>query len=184
MPDKINARLLSHEAGLSAGQRNLLTALLAATLLLVGLDLVEDFSQGASWGHLALEGFTGLAAGAGLAVVIRNNIRQRKVLITALKDGQHWKEINRRSLAGLGAAIDLQLQQWGLSPAEKEVAWLLIKGLSLKEIAVIRKTSEKTARAQAVEVYAKSGNHSRAELAAFFLEDLFAGKVETAPLVP
>ena len=47
-----------------------------------------------------------------------------------------------------------------------------LKGLSLKEIAAARGTSEKTARVQSGAVYAKSGLAGRSELSAFFLEDL------------
>jgi DNA-binding NarL/FixJ family response regulator len=52
------------------------------------------------------------------------------------------------------------------------VAFLLLKGLSLKEVAGVRNTSEKTARVQSMAVYAKAGISGRSELAAFFLEDL------------
>jgi DNA-binding NarL/FixJ family response regulator len=52
------------------------------------------------------------------------------------------------------------------------VALLLLKGLSFKEIAQVRNASERTVRQQALAVYAKSGLGGRAELAAFFLEDL------------
>jgi len=52
------------------------------------------------------------------------------------------------------------------------VAFLLIKGFSLKEIADYRSTAEKTTRAQATVVYAKSGLSGRSQLSAFFLEDL------------
>ena len=64
------------------------------------------------------------------------------------------------------------MDSWKLTHAEKEVALLLLKGLSLKEVAELRHVSEKTARAQSFSVYAKSGLGGRAELSAFFLEDL------------
>ena len=48
----------------------------------------------------------------------------------------------------------------------------MLKGLSHKEIADIRATSETTIRQQALAVYRKSDLRSRAELSAFFLEDL------------
>jgi len=44
--------------------------------------------------------------------------------------------------------------------------------MSLKEIAEIRNTAEKTARVQSMAVYSKSGLGGRSELSAFFLEDL------------
>ena len=71
-------------------------------------------------------------------------------------------------------AIDRQLGRWNLTTAEKEVAFLLLKGFGFKEIATLRNTSEKTARAQSTSVYAKAGLRGRTELAAFFLEDLMA----------
>jgi hypothetical protein len=49
---------------------------------------------------------------------------------------------------------------------------LLLKGLTHKEIAEARSTTETTIRQQALALYRKSGLRSRAELSAFFLEDL------------
>ena len=70
--------------------------------------------------------------------------------------------------------IDPQVDRWELTPAEREVCLLLLKGLSLREIADIRDTGERTAREQARAIYRKSALAGRAELAAFFLEDLLA----------
>jgi len=83
-----------------------------------------------------------------------------------------WRAEAEEALRGLGAAIDRQFERWGLSPAEREVALHLLKGLSLKDAALERKTSERTVRQQALAVYRKAGLAGRAELAAFFLEDL------------
>lgn len=57
---------------------------------------------------------------------------------------------------------------------------LLLKGLSLKEIAAIRATTERTIRAHARSLYSKAGVTGRAALSSFFLEDLLApiGEVE------
>ena len=75
-------------------------------------------------------------------------------------------------------AIDAQFDRWALSSAEREVALLLLKGLSHKEIAPLRGCSERTVRHQARAVYRKAGLAGRIELAAFFLEDLL---VPSAP---
>jgi hypothetical protein len=63
------------------------------------------------------------------------------------------------------------------------VAMLLLKGLGHKEAASVLDRSERTVRQHAVSVYRKSGLAGRAELSAFFLEDLllpmdFQGKQE------
>jgi DNA-binding CsgD family transcriptional regulator len=68
--------------------------------------------------------------------------------------------------------MDAQFSRWHLTEAEREVALLLLKGLSLKEIATVRATTERTVRAQARSLYSKAGLTGRAALSAFFLEDL------------
>lgn len=75
-------------------------------------------------------------------------------------------------LRGLSEQIDRQFADWGLTPAEREVALLMLKGLRHKEIASVRETSERTVRQQALTIYKKAGLDGRTDLAAFFLEDL------------
>ena len=83
-----------------------------------------------------------------------------------------WRERAQHALAGLAQAISEQLAAWSLTPAESEVALLLLKGYSHKRIAKLTARSEATVRQHAAVVYHKSGLAGRAELAAFFLEDL------------
>ena len=79
----------------------------------------------------------------------------------------------RASLGDEGLfVIDRQFRRWKLTPAEAEVAMLLLKGLSHKETAGVRGTSERTVREQARSLYKKGGLAGRSELSAFFLEDL------------
>jgi DNA-binding CsgD family transcriptional regulator len=87
-------------------------------------------------------------------------------------EAARWRAEAADILAGLGSAIDQQFERWSLSPAEKEVALLLLKGLSHKELAEVRSVTEATARQQARAVYRKAGLSGRNDLAAFFLEDL------------
>jgi len=50
---------------------------------------------------------------------------------------------------------------WKLTDAEREVGLLILKGLSLKEIAAVRVTSERTIHAQAQSIDAKAGLSGR-----------------------
>jgi DNA-binding NarL/FixJ family response regulator len=88
------------------------------------------------------------------------------------EDAKRWNRDAQNLLEGLGAAIDRQFERWDLTPAEREVALLQLKGLRHKTIAELRKTSERTVRQQALAIYRKSGLNGRSDLAAFFLEDL------------
>jgi len=68
----------------------------------------------------------------------------------------------------------LEVFYWGLSPSEAEVAQLLIKGLSMREISQAREVKEETIRQQATPAYAKSGYAGRHEIAAHFIEDFMS----------
>jgi DNA-binding CsgD family transcriptional regulator len=92
----------------------------------------------------------------------------------AASEGRAWRAQSRRFVEGLSRAIETQFETWGLTAAEADVAGMLLKGASLREIAVLRHTSEATIRQQAQAVYRKSGLASRSELSAYFLEDLFS----------
>ena len=93
-----------------------------------------------------------------------------------------WREQTAAHVRELGRAIQRQLADWGLTPAEQEIGLLLLKGFSHKEIARLRRTSEMTVRQQATAVYQKSGLGGRAELSAFFLDDLLVS--DNPPLPP
>lgn len=137
-----------------------------------------------SIGELALESLElipVIGATVGVVLLFRTAARQREEQLVLLRDlemarvqGQRWRSEARTVLNGLGDAIEAQFTRWNLTDAEREVALLLLKGLSLKEIASVRVTAERTIRAQAQSVYAKAGVTGRAALSAFFLEDLLA----------
>lgn len=175
----------------TADRRDLLSSLTLAALfgiiaILVGLDLVLDVRGGTTGFHAAFEGavvVVGLAAATRFAMQVRTLAREARDLrlqTTELgahleasrADADRWRRDAADLIAGLGAAIDRQLDKWGLTPAEKEIALLLLKGLSHKEIADIRNVGETTVRHQARALYRKAGLSGRNDLAAFFLEDL------------
>jgi len=87
---------------------------------------------------------------------------------------EKWQSETRELRAGLGLAIERQLDAWGLTKAEKEIALLLLKGLSHKQVAAARGVGETTVRQQSRAVYQKAGVDGRHDLAAFFLEGLLA----------
>ena len=144
------------------------------------IDVIEDSSEGSPWTHILTELFI-ISVSFGAALYLwrrlnsgwRNRTNQLKSeLSQALGDIERWKQEAAAVSRGLTDAIERQLAQWGLSPAEQEIAFLLIKGLSLREVAEARTTTERTVRQQAAPIYRKSGLEGRAQLAAFFLEDL------------
>lgn len=157
-----------------------------AILLLV--DLIAD-AAGTSSLHVAVEvSATGFAVVAAARLWLRwvaaRRALERRVddlsgrLRVASADAERWRAEARGALEGLSAAIDRQCDHWGLTEAERAVALLLLKGLSMKEVAGARGTTERTVRQQALAVYRKAGLGGRAELSAFFLEDLLLPSAE------
>ena len=68
-------------------------------------------------------------------------------------------------------AIEAQFKLWKLTKAEKEVAWLVVKGFSFIKISELRGVSEKTIHQQISSVYKKSGTKNRHEFLSGFLEE-------------
>lgn len=163
-------------------------AVVAGVVGLLALEYVEEPEMRAVDLLLALVDIVPIVlVSVGLVLLLRISATQRDQTLTVVRElevarlqGQRWREDARTLLKGLGDAIDEQFTRWNLTEAEREVALLLLKGLSLKEIAQIRSTSERTIRAQAQSLYGKAGVTGRAALSAFFLEDLLApiGPVE------
>ena len=84
-----------------------------------------------------------------------------------------------------GAFMDLLAQrfdEWGLTPAEKDVALFAIKGMSTAEIAALRATSEGTVKAQTNAIYRKAEVSGRAQLLSLFIEDLMRDEAGTLRL--
>jgi DNA-binding CsgD family transcriptional regulator len=147
-------------------------ALFALVVLLIGWDLYVDYGEGASLWHLAFESFIFLVAVAGVVLMWLQLDRTRTDLVEARVEAEQWKKESSELIQGLGVAIERQFERWQLTKAEAEVGLFLLKGLSHKEIAKIRETSERTVREQSRALYRKSSLAGRSSLSAFFLEDL------------
>ena len=83
----------------------------------------------------------------------------------------------RAASGALSDVIAAQFVEWRLTPAERDVGMLALKGLDVAEIAAARGAAQGTVRAQLTSIYAKAGVSGRAQFAAFFVEDLLGGAV-------
>jgi DNA-binding CsgD family transcriptional regulator len=152
------------------------------TTVLTAADVLADLNEGGSFEHIAIEVSVIIAGSLGILMILRhlilnyqNVIRlSNEDLMLSKKQAEKWQSEARTLIQGLATQIDSQFSTWSFTPAEKEVALLLIKGLALREIAEIRRVHEKTVRLQCTSIYKKSGLRGRAEVSAFFLEDLLS----------
>jgi DNA-binding CsgD family transcriptional regulator len=78
----------------------------------------------------------------------------------------------RRASTAFMEVLEERFTDWGLTPAERDVALFAIKGMSTQEIATLRSTSEGTVKAQTNAIYRKAGVSGRPQLLSLFIEDL------------
>ena len=156
----------------------LIATLLACIVLLKLVDIVADTGLGVPAWHLVQESALLLLSAAGfvyLVLDIRRRSHETQLLRGSLSlSNQKLQALGQRMYDArrqYGTVIQEQFESWGLTPGEQQVALLLLKGLSLKEIASVRNTKEKTVRQQASSIYAKTGLEGRHAISAWFLED-------------
>ncbi len=144
--------------------------------MLTGLDLSNDMGEGVTSKHALIEVTIIAISLSGIFFFVRKLRQEKRRLNTTLdqarEDLRYWKQKSASFVNGLSSEIERQFDQWSLTKSEKDIALLLIKGFSTKEIAVYRSTAEKTVRVQTSSIYKKSKVANRSELTAFFLEDL------------
>ena len=167
----------------SEGDDRRLRALLA--LLLVGtsvggaIDLYLDAPE-TWWSTHVIYEVVLISAAMAMSIVLwrgwwrsrRGLAEAQRVLATHAAEREAWAARAEAALDGFACAVDERFAAWALTPTEREIALRLLKGHSHKQIAFETGRSERTVRQHAVAIYQKSGLTGRAELSAFFLEDL------------
>ena len=109
----------------------------------------------------------GAALGLTLGVVLG-----ALMLASAMRGRNLAEERLRRASGVFMDLLDERFTDWGLTPAERDVALFAIKGMSTAEIVVLRSTSEGTVKAQTNAIYRKAGVSGRPQLLSLFIDDL------------
>lgn len=152
------------------------------------LDIYHDLhDMGGMNTHIWIEIVMAILSLVAFAYML-HSIRRHKIKLTDVsesldqtKQELDTAQIQTQKLRGqFSEMIQQQFENWKLTNSEKEVALLLLKGLSLDEIAQIRHTKEKTVRQQASNLYKKAQVGGRHELVAYFFEDLLISTPETS----
>ena len=141
-----------------------------AAVFFVG-DAIADVLEGNLGAHIYFELLVAIALAFGIglgAVVLRQTLEEMQAQDVALASAR----------GALGDVIAKQFTDWGLTPAERDVAFLALKGLDVAEIAELRGRAAGTVRAQLARIYAKAGVSGRAQFAAWFVEALLGQGLE------
>lgn len=148
--------------------------MLAAMILLQALcamffvgDVLYDLNQGDHLDdiHLMLEALAAIALTAGVFYLM-HELRDLLNRMSAMEFGI------RAARGEMATLIDSFFDQWRLTPSEREVALLVLKGIDNDSIAAMRGTATGTVRAQCARIYAKAEVDGRAQLLSIFMEEL------------
>ena len=119
-----------------------------------------------SWGVREL-----LEVGAGIGLLL-GLILGALLVVRAVRDLKRAEARLDRASAAFVDLLNTRFDEWGLTPAERDVALFAIKGLSVQEMARLRETSEGTIKAQTAAIYRKANVTGRPQLLSLFIEDL------------
>lgn len=149
-----------------------LMALILAQSLCAGVFLWDVVLDGgrlpALWPldwHFAVEAAAVLGLIAGIALEIR-------MLLRLLARKAHLERQVSAAASALHDVIDAHFSDWGLTVAEADVAWFMVKGLPIAEIAQLRGTAEGTVKSHLNAIYRKAGVAGRGELLSLLIDDL------------
>ena len=114
--------------------------------------------------HLLFEIFSA----AALILAIRILVRQMR----GLQEKNSQQSQSLKFLRGeMDSFVRAKFDEWNLSPAERDIAMYILKGLSIADIATARSTAEGTVKAQTSNIFRKTGVTSRTELMSVFMDE-------------
>ena len=157
--------------------KDLLLIILFIIVIFANLsDFFEDgFNQEDAWLKLLTVGLS-LWGIMMLIRLMKQRMDEILDLTNKVKTTKNDLELTHSKLKQIGREYSIYLHKqftaWSLTNSEKEVAVLLLKGLSFKEMAELRATKVKTVRQQASSIYQKTGVTGRHEFSAWFFEDM------------
>lgn len=175
---------MTEDLGLNENHKIKFTYSLIAITILVFVDIFMDVAEGLSLKHLvatSLIEFLILAVTFSSMIYIWRKLKvevslkesaEKELNLTKVK-ADSWQKLSHNYVEEFQKQISSQFEDWHLSESEQKIASMILKGLSTKEMAESRSTSERTIRNQCLSIYQKSHCSGRNELWAFFFSRFF-----------
>jgi DNA-binding CsgD family transcriptional regulator len=152
-----------------------------ALSLMTSIDVIEDIQEGLPFKHWFHEVLIVVSSVLFISYKLWMAMRRDKTIKrfknevdSAILEVDFYKKKIHQMKINISSILDEQFKIWGLSKGESDIAILLIKGMSIKEIAELRGSSEGTVRQQCMHIYKKSKLENRNQLASYFLEDILS----------
>ncbi|MCU0831562.1 MAG: hypothetical protein MUC58_08625 [Rhizobiaceae bacterium] len=144
-----------------------------ACILFFAGDVMVDFLASPDLAperpHLLTEAAVNLSLAAAVIVEVR-------LFVRLLRRKAHLERSATIARAAIHDLIEARFDAWRLTPAERDVAGFLVKGLAISEIARLRGSADGTVKAQLNAIYRKAGAVGRGELLAMLLDDIMGSR--------
>ena len=136
------------------------------------VDFYLEFPAPWGWHYLSLEGVLHLGSESMIMGLL---ILGFAIARSATRTLGRQRDYLDRKLSALHGDFDRILNDrfdhWRLTPAQRDVALLTLRGLRLSDIATARGSAEGTIKAHLSAVFRAAGVRTRAELVGLFMED-------------
>jgi len=139
----------------------------AATALFFLIDNITDLASEAP-GDLPHN----LAEGVAVIVLTIGVVFLSREVRRMLKRHAHVERQLQAARGAFNEIMERHFEEWGLTPSERDVALLSIKGLPIADIASARNTREGTVKAQLNAIYTKAGVANRTQLVGVFIDEI------------
>jgi len=143
--------------------------------------VITDISLGVPMWHVFSESLIVLVSGFGALFLVKdirsrilNTVRLKQELVFSDEKLRNISQAMKNARHADRHIIHNQFEQWHLTLSEQEIAMLLLKGLSFKEISSVRNTKDKTFRQQASVIYSKANIEGHHDFSAWFLDNFMA----------
>ncbi|MBT2132660.1 helix-turn-helix transcriptional regulator [Aliiroseovarius lamellibrachiae] len=115
--------------------------------------------------HLVMELFAETALILAVILSFQSYFRLREI-------SKHEFDLGHAIRTGFDKTLMEKFHVWSLTKSEREIAVLAVRGLSIAEISVHRKSKEGTVKSHLHNVYVKASVGSRSELLAVLMDEL------------
>lgn len=146
------------------------------------LDLYLEFPDPRDWLHLGPGEATHLVSEGALMILLLTGFSLAR---SALRQVQRERDTARRDLRSLRGDFDTilhrQFEIWQLTPAQRDVALLTLRGATIADVAGMRNCAEGTVKAHLSAIFRAAGVRTRSELLGHFMDEfLDHGSVSAA----
>ena len=156
-----------------------LIALIAVQSLCAAFFLWDVVVDLAPWDLRALSNLHIVIEALAALALVSAIVFETRYLMALLRRQAHLESQVSIAAGAMAEIIEAHFDEWALTPAERDVAMLAIKGFSVAETAKLRGAAEGTVKSQLNAVYRKAEVPGRGALLGLLVGDLL-----DMPLVP